>query len=94
KYVGPQYLDNSGSAVSHLEGFFVPDLFLNYELLVHRLFTLQFSAGLYNLLNVLYAPNGYTYSYILNGQRNTDVYIYPMAGFNGMAGLVLKMGRP
>ncbi|MCS6982203.1 MAG: TonB-dependent receptor [Flavobacteriales bacterium] len=93
KYVGPQYLDNSGSAVSRLEGFYVSDLFLNYELFVYRQYSLQFQMGLYNLFNVRYAPSGYTYSYILSGQRSTDVYLYPMATFNLMGGVVLRFEK-
>jgi len=35
-----------------------------------------------NILNVQYAPNGYTYSYIYDGSVTTSNNYYPMAGRN------------
>lgn len=94
KYVGPQYLDNSGQSEARLQGFYVTDAIFSYELTLPRDFSLLFHLGLYNLLNARYAPSGYTYSYIQGGQRYTDAYIYPMATFNAIGGLTLRFGKP
>lgn len=94
KYVGPQYLDNSGQSQARLEGFYVTDFIFGYELTLPRQFSLLFHLGLYNVLNARYAPSGYTYSYILGGQRYTDAYIYPMATFHAMGGLTMRFGKP
>lgn len=94
KYVGPQYLDNSGTDEARLQGFFVTDAILSYDLKIRTGLNLMLNLGLYNILNARYAPSGYTYSYILNGRRNTDVYIYPMATFHLISGVTLRFGKP
>ena len=42
-----------------------------------------------NLFNVMYEPNGYSFSYYYGGALSTENYYYPMAGPNFMAGLNL-----
>jgi len=44
-----------------------------------------------NLFNKKYEPNGYTYSYVLDGDTVADNYYFPMAGTNFMVGLNIKL---
>ena len=44
-----------------------------------------------NLFNKKYEPNGYAYSYVLDGTTIADNYYFPMAGTNFMAGVNIKL---
>ena len=90
KFVGAQYLDNSGEENARLPGFFVADAILSYERKFTSSLSVLWNIGLFNITNTLYAPSGYTYPYIFNGSRFRDSYIYPMAPFNVMGGVTLK----
>lgn len=85
KYVGQQYLDNTQSEDRSLDAFTNIDLNINYQNSEIK-GAKNLNVGLYlnNVLNQFYAPNGYTFSGILGGQRQSFNYLYPMAGFNWM----------
>ncbi len=92
KYVGKQYLDNSGDANRVLDAFWVTDARVMYNLPVKNFLKraqLVFQAN--NLFNTLYEPNGYTFSYLYNGNFTTENYYYPMAGANFMMALNIKL---
>lgn len=85
KYVGKQYLDNTQNDARSLDAFTTVDLSINYsssELKGAK--TINVGLYLNNVLNQLYAPNGYTFSGYLGGERQDFNYLYPMAGFNWM----------
>jgi iron complex outermembrane receptor protein len=44
-----------------------------------------------NMFDTQYEPNGYSFSYIFNGETVAANYYYPMARLNFMVGLSLKM---
>lgn len=91
KYTGRQYLDNTAKANRSLHSFYVQDIKLSY-LTENKIFkATQFFVQLNNVLNKKYEPNGYTFSYIYNQQLTTENYYFPMAGFNFMLGLNVKM---
>lgn len=85
KHVGKQYLDNTESDARSLDAFTNVDLSLNY-ISKEVKGTKAFNVGLYlnNVLNQSYAPNGYTFSGYIGGNRQDFNYLYPMAGFNWM----------
>jgi iron complex outermembrane receptor protein len=85
KYVGQQYLDNTQSDARSLDAFTNLDLSINYISTVVK-GTKNLNVGLFlnNVLNQYYAPNGYTFSGIIGGERQDFNYLYPMAGFNWM----------
>ena len=91
KYVGKQFLDNSKSEDRKLNAFYFSD----FNFVIHpkqRLFnSISIIGGVYNLFNAKYEPNGYTYGYILGGQRITENFYYPQAGVNFLVGLSLKI---
>ncbi|NDC79252.1 MAG: TonB-dependent receptor, partial [Chitinophagia bacterium] len=89
KYVGRQYLDNTGRESRSLDPFFVQDLVLSWSpgLRIARETVLTLMVN--NLLDARYEPNGYTYSY-LNPTRVSEVFLYPQAQRNFMLGLMIE----
>ncbi len=90
KYVGKQYLDNSGSELKKLDGYFVNDLRANYTLHPKYLKEIGFSLLINNILNKKYESNGYTYSYIYE-KTITENFVFPQAGINFLMGISVKI---
>ncbi|MGK2861563.1 MAG: TonB-dependent receptor [Chitinophagaceae bacterium] len=91
KYVGDQYLDNTQNKLRKLKGFYTQDARIVFTLR-NRIFNEWNIIGqAYNLFNKKYEPNGYTYSYLLDGSIIADNYYFPMAGTNFMIGLNIKL---
>ncbi len=91
KYVGRQYLDNTGSAEKMLSDYLLNDLTFSYkleELSMFKEVTARLKVN--NILNVQYAPNGYTFSFIRGGEVSTQNRYYPQAGRHYMGTLSLK----
>jgi iron complex outermembrane receptor protein len=83
KYVGNQYLDNTGNPDLMLKGYTVSDLDLSYLLSFSGILTVEFNLQVNNIFNTKYASNGYAWG---------DVpYYYPQAGRHFMAGISLKI---
>ncbi len=90
KYVGRQHLDNTGSKVRSLSDYYVQDLRMVYT--INKVFKeINLIFQLNNVFNRKYEPNGATYSYISNGARVNENYLFPMAGTNWMAGVNIKL---
>lgn len=91
KYVDKQYLDNTQSEERMLDAFWVQDLRIGYTFkgLGMREIGLNFLVN--NFTNVLYSPNGYTFSGIVEGRRQDFNYFYPQAGTNWLMNLVVKL---
>jgi iron complex outermembrane receptor protein len=90
KYVSSQYLDNTSNDARKLDSFFVNDLMASYSFTPTFMREIRLNAMVNNILNVLYEPNGYTYSYIYGAKLITENFLYPMAGTHFMVGVVLK----
>ncbi len=80
KYVGAQYLDNTGDSELRLNPYFLSDIVASYSFEIKRK-AVDFSLLLNNLLNKKYVTNGF----VADGP-----YYFPQAGFNVMAGVNLK----
>ncbi len=91
KYVGKQYMDNTANYTRSLNAFFVQDVNLNYNLSGKTLKNTQFIVQLNNVFNKKYEPNGYTFSYIYGGDLTTENFYFPMAGFNVMVGVNVRL---
>lgn len=89
KYVGKQYLDNTSNNNRKLAAYFLNDVRVIYALKPKALKDLSVSLLLNNILNKMYASNGYTYSYIYGGVI-TENYVYPQAGFNFLTAIKLR----
>ncbi len=91
KYVGRQYLDNTGSSARSIDAYGLCDVRLRYNPAVRSLQDVGFSLLLNNVFNRQYESNGYTYSYIYGGSTTTQNFYFPQAGLNCLIGLSLKL---
>ena len=90
KYVGDQYLDNTQNEARKLNAFYTQDTRVIFTL-HNKLFKEWNIIGqVNNVFDKKYEPNGYTYSYVLDGTVTADNYYFPMAGVNFMVGLNLR----
>ncbi len=95
KYVGPQFLDNTGNAATQLRGYFVADFRLNARFEVPHGPTLRLTATVFNLFDRKYESNGWAYRFRSAGYdpRPDNLYtrlegnsVYHQAGFFPQAG--------
>ncbi len=91
KYVGRQYLDNTGNNSRSLAAYYVQDARMSYTIHHSIIKEAQLILQVNNLFNKKYEPNGYTYSYIDGGRTQTENYLFPMAGINWMFGVMVKL---
>ncbi|HSK11863.1 MAG TPA: hypothetical protein VK907_01555, partial [Phnomibacter sp.] len=92
KYVGKQYLDNSGQEDRALDAFLVNDLRAIYSLPFRgTLRQARLLLQVNNIFNTMYEPNGYTFSYLYGNEFITENYYYPMAGTNWMLGVSIRL---
>jgi iron complex outermembrane receptor protein len=87
KYVGKQFLDNTSNVARALPAYMTQDVRFAYA------FTSKIRATLLlnNVLNASYSSNGYTYSYLYEGNMTTENFQYPQAGFNFLLGLSVRL---
>ncbi len=90
KYVGKQYLDNTSNEGRILKAYWTQDIRLMYPVKTKWSKRLDLTLLLNNVANTLYSSNGYTYSYIYDGKTITENFYYPQAGFNFLAGVVVR----
>ncbi|MEO8088053.1 MAG: TonB-dependent receptor [Bacteroidota bacterium] len=90
KYVGQQFLDNTGDESRKLDAYLLDDALIQYHFSLPfcKEFALKFA--LYNLLDQKYESNGYTYGYIYGGQQIRENFYFPQAGRNWLGGVTLK----
>jgi iron complex outermembrane receptor protein len=91
KGVSDQYMDNTASQGRKLNGYFAQDLRCVYTLAGKKFQKISIIIQLNNIWNLQYETNGYTYSYIYNGNLVTENFFFPMAGRNGMIGVNIKL---
>jgi iron complex outermembrane receptor protein len=82
KYTSKQFLDNTQNMNRILDAYFINDINAHWTILNKPKFTMLLQIYANNLLDVQYAPNGYTYSYIYDRSVTTSNNFYPMAGRN------------
>lgn len=91
KYAGRQYLDNTGKKSRSLNPYYTQDIRLSYLLEGKVLKATNIIVQLNNIFNKKYEPNGYSFSYIYGGSLTTENYYFPMATFNAMVGVSVKL---
>jgi iron complex outermembrane receptor protein len=90
KYVGMQYLDNTGDASRSIDPYALCDLRLHYGIKAGPFREATLTLAVNNVFNRQYESNGYTYSYVYGGTTSTFNYYFPQAGTNWLLGLNLK----
>jgi iron complex outermembrane receptor protein len=91
KYTSKQFLDNTQNKDRQLDAYFINDINAHWTILNKTKFTMLLQVYANNLLDVKYAPNGYTYSYIYDGSLTTSNNYYPMAGRNFWVSLKIDL---
>lgn len=90
KYVGKQYLDNTSDNSRSIDAYYTQNVRINYIIKTKVIREIGINLLLNNVFNELYEANGYTFSYVYGGEKTTENYYYPIAGFNFLTGLNLK----
>lgn len=90
RYVGRQYLDNTGSELRSLDPYATADLKLTYTLSTELFRQAAFHLLVSNITNAMYESNGYTYRYIA-GEMVNENFFYPQAGINMLIGVTLGL---
>ena len=91
KYVGEQFLDNTSNASRALPSYYTQDLRINYLMKSGKKFETMFFLQGNNIFSQRYVANGYTFSYLVNNNLSTENYFFPMATFNVMGGINIKL---
>lgn len=89
KYVGKQYLDNTGNEARRIDAYLVNDLRLSYRWKPAFLKEVHFSFLINNLFDEAYESNGFTYGYLAGPVEYRENFYFPQAGrnFMGMIGI-------
>ena len=82
KYVGKQYLDNTGNESLTLDSYFINDARFIWAISTNKGPDVEFSFTVNNFLNAKYESNGFVY--------DKTPYYYPQAGTHFMAGINIK----
>ena len=90
KYVGRQFLDNTGNDTRQIDNYFINDFRLIYQARLNFLKSLTISMLVNNIFDVAYEADGYTFGYIADGQAVRENFYYPQAGTNFLVGMSLK----
>lgn len=90
KYVGEQFLDNTSNRDRMLDDYVLGQFRAKYSFSWKFFREIGIGVQLNNIFNQLYESNGYTFTYVYGGERTTENYYYPQAGFNFMTMLTLK----
>jgi iron complex outermembrane receptor protein len=90
KYVGRQFLDNTGNPARQLDAFFVQDVRLGYTLKPRGMRELSFSLLVNNVLNEMYESNGYTWGFLAGPTEVRQNFFYPQAGRHFMMMVAMR----
>lgn len=91
KYVSRQYLDNSSLKARSLQPYLTNDIRLSYLIEGKTVKATSIIVQLNNIFSKKYEPNGYSFSYIYGGNLTTENYYFPMAPFNAMIGVNIRL---
>lgn len=91
KYVGRQYLDNTGDKYRSLNPYHFGELWLQKSYTLKSGASVDIQFQVLNVFNAMYASNGYTFMYTYGSRDITqEVFLYPQAGRNVMGGITLR----
>lgn len=90
KHVGRQFLDNTGQESRSIDPYTILDYRFTWHIPTKSMQNLSVSAFVYNVLDLRYNANGYTYGWIAGGAEERYNFFYPQAGRNFMIMLNAK----
>ncbi len=82
KFVGRQYLDNTGNDALSLDKYTINDMRIGYLLSEQKFGQIELTLLVNNIFNIKYESNGFVY--------DNSPYYYPQAGINFMAGVTVR----
>lgn len=91
KWVGRQYLDNTGSKDKSINAYNFVNFRSSYTLFGKGFKQIVFQLIVNNVLDRRYENNGYTYGYLSGGAVVNENFFFPSAGRNFLAGVSLKL---
>ncbi len=87
KYVGKQYIDNSGDTSNALDPYFFSDIGVKYSVQTKDLKDISIRLLVRNITDNLYETNAWSYRYQFGNDTLVDQGFYPQAGINYLLGL-------
>jgi iron complex outermembrane receptor protein len=92
KYVSSQYMSNTDTKASKLDGYFVSDFNINYEIKMNSIFKSIVLTGIVNnIFNKEYVDRGYTYLNFWSGPTSFEEQgYYPQATTNFLVGATIR----
>ena len=89
--MGDQFLDNTSNQTRKLDAYTTFNLQLKYTLKDIVFKETSFALMVNNIFNELYENNGYTWGYVIDGQRTVENFFYPQAGRNFLVRVLFKL---
>lgn len=87
RFVGRQYLDNTGSIARSLDPYFVTDLRISSDVWKSKWCQIRLRASIRNIFNNQYESNGWVYRFLSGGAEQSLDGLYPQAGTHGLVSL-------
>lgn len=87
KYIGEQFIDNSGEDDNKIDDYFFADFRLGYNLKPKFAKRLAVTLLVNNVFNSFYESKAWSYRYVYEGDQYLDQGYYPQAGTNFLLGL-------
>ncbi|NUM31394.1 MAG: TonB-dependent receptor [Bacteroidetes bacterium] len=89
KYVGRQYLDNTQTLSRSISPFLLNDFIIQYDFKIKTIKNINVGLMINNIGNTMYAASGYNFSGIINNSRKDFSFVFPQAGTNFLARVIL-----
>jgi iron complex outermembrane receptor protein len=94
KWVGRQFLDNTGDVTRSLNPYKFSEMTVNYTHKFKGGTSLALKAQCINLFSARYVSNGYTYGYMYGSRDITqEVFVFPQAPRNFLVGLTWRFAK-
>jgi len=94
KWVGRQFLDNTGDVTRSLNPYKFSEMTVNYTHKFKGGTSLALKAQCINLFSARYVSNGYTYGYMYGSRDITqEVFVFPQAPRNFFVGLTWRFAK-
>lgn len=90
KYVGRQFLDNSGRTDRSINPYALTNVRASYSFKLNKVREISITGQVNNVLNKMYEANGYTFSYQYGGTLTTENYYFPQAGIHFLSMVTVK----
>ena len=90
KYVSEQFMDNTQNSSRKLDAYWVNNARLGYDFSLQGIKNVNIGLLVNNIFNERYESNGYTYSFLYEGNTTTENFYFPQAGTNFLLSLNLK----